>query len=85
MPTPNDFTDFQFNASDKDNPQFTSDKTGDPQALLEQTRGGVDAHAELNESFGLCQPVADMGQHAWLRDGLAKSGQVDGDYTSPKD
>lgn len=72
MPTPNDYSDFRFsNTADAGDRQFSSDKTGDPQALLEQTRGSVEAHAALNYAYGLCQPVADLGSHPWLRDSLA--------------
>src|SRR5437762_1349587 len=54
-----------------ENRQFSSDKESDPIRLMEQTRAGIEAHASLNESYGLFQPVATLGSHPWLRDSLA--------------
>jgi hypothetical protein len=39
--------------------------------LLESTRSGVQAHADLNACYGLTQPIATPGSHPWLRDELA--------------
>jgi hypothetical protein len=55
---------------DPDNRMFSQDKENDPRALLEQTRAGVDAHADMNAAYGLFQPVATLGSHPFLRDGL---------------
>jgi hypothetical protein len=51
--------------------QFSSNRSGDPRDLLAQTETGVRAHAEMNLAYGLTQPVATLGSHAWLRDSLA--------------
>jgi hypothetical protein len=56
---------------DESNRMFSQDKENDPIRLMEQTRAGIDAHASLNESFGLYQPVATLGSHPFLRDELA--------------
>jgi hypothetical protein len=54
--------------------QFSSDTSGDPRDLLESTRSGVQAHADINACYGLTQPVATLGSHPWLRDSLADPG-----------
>jgi hypothetical protein len=54
--------------------QFSSDVSGDPRDLLENTRPGIEAHADMNLAYGLTQPVATLGSHAWLRDSLADPG-----------
>lgn len=51
------------------------EKTGDPVKLMESTRAGIQAHADLNEEYGLCQPEATLGCHPWLRDSLATVGE----------
>jgi hypothetical protein len=51
--------------------QFSSDTSGDPRDLLESTRSGVQAHADINACYGLTQPIATPGSHPWLRDSLA--------------
>lgn len=86
MPTGNEFTDVRFDNADPvdagnypnakgygydpDNSQFSSKMSGDPISLLESTRQSVEAHADLNASYGLLQPVATLGSHPFLRDGL---------------
>lgn len=67
MPTPSD----PKSAPSK---QFSSDVNGDPEALCNSTRAGISKHAELNEAYGLTQPVATPGSHPWLRDELATPG-----------
>ena len=54
--------------------QFSSNHSGDPRHLLESTRSGVQAHADLNACYGLTQPIATLGSHPWLRDSLADPG-----------
>jgi hypothetical protein len=56
---------------DPGNRQFSSNVDGDPRALLEETRSGVESHADMNAAYGLFQPVATLGSHPWLRDELA--------------
>ena len=56
---------------DASNSQFSQDKENDPRTLLEQTRAGVDAHADMNAAYGLFVPVATLGSHPFLRDELA--------------
>jgi len=51
--------------------QFSSDTNGNPEALLNTTREGMRAHADLNQQYGLTQPIANLGSHPWLRDGCA--------------
>ena len=50
---------------------FSSDVEADPKLLHEETRAGVEAHASMNESYGLCQPVATP-----LRDDLTSQGNT---------
>src|SRR5690349_9099093 len=52
-------------------PEFATEEKSIPEILHESTRESVAAHARLNEAYGLCQPVATLGSHAWLRDELA--------------
>ena len=54
--------------------QFSSRTSGDPRDLLNSTRSGVQAHADINACYGLTQPVATPGSHPWLRDELATPG-----------
>jgi hypothetical protein len=54
--------------------QFSSCVSGDPRDLLNSTRSGVQAHADINACYGLTQPVSTPGSHPWLRDSLATSG-----------
>jgi len=68
---------------DSDNRRFSSDKPRDPRELLEQTRAGVDAHASMNESYGLCQPVATLGSHPWLRDSLTNTSEKEAGNAEP--
>ena len=51
--------------------QVSSDVSVDPRDLLESTRSGVEAHADINACYGLTEPVAPAGSHPWLRDSLA--------------
>jgi hypothetical protein len=68
---------------DSGNRMFSQDKENDPRALLESTRAGVNAHADLNASYGLTQPVATLGSHPFLRDGLANSSEREAGNESP--
>jgi hypothetical protein len=61
----------QFYRPEPDNRQFSSKMSGDPKELVESTRAGVEAHADLLESYGIGMPVAGLGVHPWLRDSLA--------------
>lgn len=63
--------------------QFSSDVNGDPKALLESTRAGIEAHADLNACYGLTQPVATLGSHPWLRDGLATTDTEEAGNAAP--
>src|SRR5260370_21358809 len=65
------------------NRMFSSNKPGDPRELLEQTRAGVDAPASMNESYGLCQPVATLGSHLWLRDSLTNTSEKEAGNAEP--
>lgn len=48
MPTPNDFSDYQFNSPDKSaDRQFSSDKADTPEAMAAETRDSQNAFAEL--------------------------------------
>jgi hypothetical protein len=69
---------------DSENPQFSSKMSGDPVELLESTRPGIDAHAALNESYGLCQPVATLGSHPFLRDELSSPTELEPGNAEPK-
>lgn len=60
---------------DANNRQFSSDVDGDPIALCQSTKPGIDAHADMQYAFGLCSPVAGLGTHGWLRDSLTNTGQ----------
>lgn len=53
--------------------QFSSDVTGNPEELCRQTLPNIEAHADLNYTYGLCQPVSTLGSHAWLRDELSNT------------
>jgi hypothetical protein len=50
--------------------QFSSKMSGDPKELLNSARQGVESHADLMHLYGYNQPVATLGSHPWLRDGL---------------
>lgn len=63
--------------------QFSSDVTGDPEALCQQTKPGITEHADMLYSFGLCSPVAGLGDHGWLRDSLTNTGQKQPGNESP--
>ena len=63
--------------------QFSSDTNGNPDALLNATRSSVQAHTDLNASYGLTQPVSTLGSHAWLRDGLADPGTSEPGNAAP--
>jgi hypothetical protein len=52
-----------------------SQVNGDPKALLASTKDCVEAHSDLNYIQGLCQPVATLGCHPWLRDSLSTTGE----------
>ena len=65
------------------NRQFSSKMSGDPRELLEQTRAGAEAHADLLESYGLCQPVATLGSHPWLRDSLTEPSALEPGNAAP--
>jgi hypothetical protein len=68
---------------DEHNRQFSSDVNGDPKALLQQAREGVDAHADLMQAYGLNQPVATLGSHPWLRDELANPTELEPGNAEP--
>jgi len=51
--------------------QFSSKMSGNPIELLDSTRSEVIKHANLNQAYGLNQPVAGLGIHHWLRDSLS--------------
>jgi hypothetical protein len=53
-------------------PEFATEEPSIPELLHESTRASVEAHADLNEAYGLCQPEATLGCHPWLRDELAE-------------
>jgi hypothetical protein len=57
--------------------QFSSDKNGDPRALLQATRSEISQHAEINQLYGLNQPAATLGSHPWLRDELATPSETE--------
>ncbi len=64
--------------------QFSSDKSGNPIELLNQTKANVEYHANLNEAYGLTQPIAGLGIHPWLRDGLAGDSEDEPGNAQPK-
>ena len=64
--------------------QFSQDKEGDPIRLMEQTRASIQAHGDLNEAYGLCQPVQDLGTHCWLRDSLAEPSEREPGNAEPQ-
>ncbi len=49
MPTPNDFTDFQFGKDDATNREFSSDKSSTPDAMAQETANSQNAFAELQD------------------------------------
>lgn len=65
-------------------PQFSSDVNGKPEALLSSTKAGIQAHAELNQCYGLGQPIATLGSHPWLRDECAVTSTDEPANTVPK-
>jgi hypothetical protein len=69
---------------DPGNPQFYSKMTGDPISLSESTRPYVEAHGNLNEAYGLLQPVATIGTHPWLRDGLVTPDELEPGNAEPR-
>jgi hypothetical protein len=94
LPTESDFTDIRFDASNSierqqgnlgvsGNSRFSQDKEGDPLRLMEQTRASVNAHADLNASYGLFQPVATIGSHPFLRDELSNPTEIEAGNESP--
>jgi hypothetical protein len=66
-----DYPNLRGYGYDPTNSQFSQDKEGDPIRLMESTRTAVNAHADLNQSYGLNQPVATLGSHPFLRDELS--------------
>ena len=84
MPTLGDFEDVRFAGSKESDRQFSSDVSGNPEDLLEQTRASVEAHADLNYAYGLCQPTADLGSHPWLRDSLADASEREPGNAEPQ-
>ncbi len=63
--------------------QFASDVNGNPDVLLETTRASVMQHSDLNQAYGLNQPVAGLGTHPWLRDSLATQGETEPGNAEP--
>jgi hypothetical protein len=63
--------------------QFSSDTNGNPNALLAASRPSVDAHASLNECYGLTQPIATPGSHPWLRDSLTNTSTEEAGNAGP--
>ena len=63
--------------------QFSSDKNGDPRAMLQSTASSIASHASLNEAYGLMQPVATIGSHPWLRDSLTNTGDMEAGNMEP--
>jgi hypothetical protein len=78
------YTNLRGYGYDPINSQFSQDKEGDPIRLLESTRPGIDAHASMNESFGLCQPAATLGSHPFLRDELANPTELEPGNAEPQ-
>lgn len=52
--------------------QFSSKTSGDPIELLNSTHSEVLKHSNMNQAYGLNQPVAGLGITHWLRDSFAK-------------
>lgn len=83
MPTPDDFNRVNC-CKDPENKQFSSDVTGNPEELLQQTRACVDQHADLIQVYGYHQPIATLGSHPWLRDELTNTGEMEPGNAEPK-
>jgi hypothetical protein len=64
--------------------QFSSKMSGNPEELCESTRPGIEAHADLMHVYGYNMPVATMGSHPWLRDGLANTSELEPANAEPK-
>jgi hypothetical protein len=62
---------------DPGNSQFSSDKENDPIKLLESRRAEVMKHSDMNQAFGLNQPVATIGSHPFLRDELSNPSEAE--------
>jgi hypothetical protein len=67
--------DTRFIPAEISNFQFSSKMSGDPKELAQNARQGVEAHASILEAYGYNMPLATMGTHPWLRDGLADASQ----------
>ena len=76
MPTPSDPTSGPTG-------QSSSRGSGDPVQLMNSTKAGIKAHADLNEAYGLCQPEATLGSHPWLRDSLADPSELEPGNAEP--
>jgi hypothetical protein len=76
MPTPSDPTAGPTG-------QSSSKMSGDPKELLEETRAGIESHADLVEAYGYTMPIATLGSHPWLRDRLANSSQKEPGAAAP--
>src|SRR5260221_653256 len=95
MPTPNDFSRVtmpEYNASRDDSmipcsipsKQFSSDVTGNPEELLQQTKSDVNRHSDIVNAYGYNMPVATLGSHPWLRDGLADLSEMEPGNAEPE-
>lgn len=83
MPTNSDFANVQLGGVPS-NPQFSSDKTGDPIELLAQSQVSVEAHGDLLRAYGYNMPTATLGSHPWLRDSLADASPDEPGNAEPK-
>ena len=57
---------------------------GDPKALLESVKPEIQNNSDLNYIYGLCQPIATLGSHPWLRDSCATTGEDEPGDAQPK-
>jgi len=64
-------------------PEFSTEEPSIPEILHESTRASIEAHANLNEAYGLCQPEATLGSHPWLRDSFATPAEDEPGNASP--
>ena len=76
-----------FNYGTTDNDRQKSSRTdGDPKALFASISGpdsSVAHHADLVAALGLHQPMATVGQHPWLRDGMDNMSSLEPGPTQP--
>ena len=76
---------FSYGTMDNDR-QKSSDVDGDPKALFDSLKGpdsSVAHHADLMNALGLHQPMATIGQHPWLRDGMDNTSKLEPGPTQP--